>query len=633
VHYNDLVENASAFNEELEVNVELKDLIKEAITMNTDARIEIGEDHDETYKYLPKGQALEVGMIDFLLENGEDVQSLFVKRNNNCVKLIQFPFDQELKRKTVVRNNATNPDTVRVYVKGAPEEVIPLCTMTVDVDVRRCEFEQGDQADILQLISDEIAAKGHKPLSYAFKEIDKGRLQSLMDRNAAERDEDDSFRREFESELYYLGTFGLEDRIRPEIDEPINLIKYGHTDTAAETPTQVNVRLVSGDHLETCKAIALRTGIVKGENELKMESTAMTGTEFREAIGPYQKLYDRETGITSISFENPEQFKSVKRRVKVISRATPEDKFVLIRGIQQQGGLIGMAGDSIADAEVLRQADVGLCMGKGCDVAKDHADLVILDNDFASVRRSILWGRAMFDNVRKFLQFQLTLNVSLLSIVFISGATLGTIPFNVIQLLWMNLIMDILAAISLGTEPITEKSEISVTNRETRISRAAKIFLPGMWRNIIVQAAYQIVVLLTLNYVGAFIFFDEPYNLITTPVRKPNAEPTDKMVINTMIFTTFFLMNMVNQINSRVVNDNEVNVFKTLFNNYIFWLVFLIEMAVTHGMLFLGQTKFGTAVLGVTKLTMVQYIVCWALALLALPLAVLAKKAIPITPF
>lgn len=130
-----------------------------------------------------------------------------------------------------------------------------------------------------------------------------------------------------------MGTFGLEDRIRPEIDEPINLIKYGHTDTAAETSTQVNVRLVSGDHLETCKAIALRTGIVKNLNELKMESTAMTGAQFREAIGPYQTSIDPETGATIIDFENADQFKAVKRRVRVIARATPEDKFLLIRGI------------------------------------------------------------------------------------------------------------------------------------------------------------------------------------------------------------------------------------------------------------------------------------------------------------
>lgn len=104
--------------------------------MNTDARIEIGEDHDETYKYLAKGQAIEVGMIDFLLENDEDVHSLFVKRNITYGKIIQFPFDQALKRKTVVRNHSMNPNTVRVYVKGAPETVIGLCNSTVEtVDV------------------------------------------------------------------------------------------------------------------------------------------------------------------------------------------------------------------------------------------------------------------------------------------------------------------------------------------------------------------------------------------------------------------------------------------------------------------------------------------------------------------
>lgn len=486
--------------------------------MNTDARIEIGEDEENNYQYLAKGQAAEVGMIDFLLENGEDVQSLFVKRNVNCVKLIQFPFDPVLKRKTVVRNNATSSETVRIYVKGAPEEVIPLCNATVDDSIMRVDFRKEDQDRVLGLINDQIAGKGHKPLSYAFKEIEKAQLHSLMSSVGGDKDEDEAYRREFESDLFYLGTFGLEDPLRPEINIPINLIKFGHTDTAAETNTQANVRMISGDHLETCKNVAVKAGIVK-HNELNMENTALTGAEFRAAIGPFNKYFDKEAGTWSVTFESPDLFKSVKKRVKIIARATPEDKFVLIRGIQQQGGLIGMAGDSIADSEVLKLADVGLCMGTGCDVAKDNADLVITDNNFYSIRRSILWGRAMFDNVRKFLQFQLTINFSVVTIVFISGATLGRIPFNVIQLLWINLIMDILAAISLGTEPITEKSNVSVNNRETRISRAAKIFIPGMWRNIIVQAVYQVVVVLSLMYFGTLMFFDEPYNLITEPTR------------------------------------------------------------------------------------------------------------------
>jgi P-type E1-E2 ATPase len=97
-------------------------------------------------------------------------------------------------------------------------------------------------------------------------------------------------------------------------------------------------------------------------------------------------------------------------------------------------------------------------MGSGCDVAKDNSDLIILDNNFYSIQRSIKWGRAMFENVRKFLQFQMTINISLVTVTFISGLTLGSVPLNVIQLLWMNLIMDILAAISLGTEPISKNS-------------------------------------------------------------------------------------------------------------------------------------------------------------------------------
>lgn len=195
----------------------------------------------------------------------------------------------------------------------------------------------------------------------------------------------------------------------------------------------------------------------------------------------------------------------------------------------------------------------------------------------------------------------------------------------------MNLIMDILAAISLGTEPITEKPNISPINKETRISRAAKIFTPGMWRNIVVQAAYQIVIVLCLMYFGTFMFFDESYNLVTTPLRKDD-KPTSKMKMDTMIFTTYFLMNMFNQINCRVVDDKEINVFATLFNNAIFWVVLAAELAVTHLMLGLGHTNFGTAVLGVTTLSPVQYILCWVLAALTLPLFILSKS-ISMQPF
>lgn len=125
-----------------------------------------------------------------------------------------------------------------------------------------------------------------------------------------------------------------------------------------------------------------------------------------------------------------------------------------------------MAGDSISDAEALKKANVGLCMGSGCDVAKDNSDLVILDDDFRSIYTAIKWGRAIFDNVRKFLQFQMTVNISIVFVTIIGGLFLGHTPLNVIQMLWINLIMDSLGAIAIGTEPYKKDlNTVSVENK------------------------------------------------------------------------------------------------------------------------------------------------------------------------
>jgi Ca2+-transporting ATPase len=187
----------------------------------------------------------------------------------------------------------------------------------------------------------------------------------------------------------------------------------------------------------------------------------------------------------------------VKKRLKIIARSTAEDKFLLVAGIKQKGGLVGMTGDSIADADALKKADVGLCMGSGCDVAKDNSDLVILDNNFVSIYKSIKWGRAIFDNVRKFIQFQLTVNIVVVFITLLGGMTIGHIPLNVVQMLWINLIMDVLGAIAIGTEPYKKSQE-----KSNRISRRDKIILAEVWRQVLVQSLYQILVMMFLMYAG-----------------------------------------------------------------------------------------------------------------------------------
>lgn len=219
--------------------------------------------------------------------------------------------------------------------------------------------------------------------------------------------------------------------------------------------------MISGDHIDTCKAVALQAGIIK-EDEMRSNEIAMTGDQFREAIGPYDaNIWDPINQEFKVEFTDRKRFDDVKKRLKIIARATVEDKFILISGIKQKGGLIGMTGDSIADADALRKADVGLCMGSGCDVAKDNSDLVILDNNFISIYKSVQWGRTIFENVRKFLQFQLTINIVICTITIIGGATIGHKPLNVIQMLWTNLIMDILGAIAIGTEPFQQAKSSS----------------------------------------------------------------------------------------------------------------------------------------------------------------------------
>lgn len=291
-----------------------------------------------------------------------------------------------------------------------------------------------------------------------------------------------------------------------------------------------------------------------------------------------------------------------------------------------------MAGDSIADAEALKKADVGMCMGTGCDVAKDNSDLVILDNDFYSIQRAIRWGRSIFENVRKFMVFQMTVNISLLTVTFLGGATLGHLPLNVIQMLWVNLIMDILAAIALGTEPYDKYEDTGKANKSNRVSRREKIMTQEMWRQILVQSAFQITVITIYMYFGNLIFFDG-FNLVSTPLWDNKGNATNRLKLDTLIFHTFVTMTLVNQINARVINPNDLNVFTMkLFNNKWFWIVFGFELFVQQGFLFLGAGTLTKKIVGTYYLEPVYQIICWTVAFLGIAVGIGAKK-IPLQHF
>ena len=184
---NDFKNYPAFFKNRVNLQQELKELITEAIVSNTDVRV---EPNDELLILEPFGQEIEVGMIQFLIDNGEDIQNLFISRNRLMEKIVQLPFCQTRKRMIVVRKVANDPTQARVYIKGAPEYVIPICTETIDEDMQQIELGEDDNYRILEdVVSGGMARHGYKTLSYAYKQIPLDDLQTLMEQYHIESEE------------------------------------------------------------------------------------------------------------------------------------------------------------------------------------------------------------------------------------------------------------------------------------------------------------------------------------------------------------------------------------------------------------------------------------------------------------
>lgn len=243
----------------------------------------------------------------------------------------------------------------------------------------------------------------------------------------------------------------------------------------------------------------------------------MTGKEFREAIDGKVRLEETEELV-----ENPitntlekkkkskavcdinkmSEFRIIEKKLKVMARSQPDDKFLLVDGLIRIGRTVAVTGDGTNDAPALNRSDVGFAMGiTGTDVAKNACDIQLLDDNFCSILTAVRYGRNIYDNVRKFLQFQLTVNVVAMFIVFAGACIFSEPPLTATQMLWVNIIMDTFAALALATEPPSD----TVLDR-LPATKADMICNPVMWRNIIGQAILQIIVLLTLLFKGNDIF-------------------------------------------------------------------------------------------------------------------------------
>ncbi|CAI5536763.1 unnamed protein product [Closterium sp. Naga37s-1] len=232
------------------------------------------------------------------------------------------------------------------------------------------------------------------------------------------------------------------------------------------------VRMVTGDSVETATAIATECGI------LTAGGTVMDGATFRA-------IHENDLPATV-------------DRLQVLARASPTDKLQLVRALKEMGHVVAVTGDGTNDAPALHEADIGLAMGQcGTEVAKESADIIILDDNFASIVRTVVWGRSVFANIQRFLQFQITVNCVALTLNFISAVVTGDAPLTAVQMLWVDLIQDTLGALALATEPPSDK-----LLEQPPVGRSQELVSAAMWRNIIGQTVYQLSLLCVLWFKG-----------------------------------------------------------------------------------------------------------------------------------
>lgn len=326
--------------------------------------------------------------------------------------------------------SAAELENVTVY-KGAPERLLGKATKYINQNGQVLSIDK----DKLNAKIDSLADKAMRVLSFAYSE-------SELIEDALPDD------------LVIVGFVGIRDDVRPEAKQAIKEVQNAG----------VQVVMITGDRKETAVAIAKDSGLIKSDDEL-----AFTSEELN-------KMTDDE-------------IKAVITKIRVIARALPTDKSRMVRIAQELNLVCGMTGDGVNDAPALKRADVGFAMGSGTDVAKEAGSIVILDDNFKSIENAILYGRTIYNNILKFIKFQLTINVAAVAVSAISPFFGVEEPLKITHILWINLVMDGLGALALGAEPALKKymSEKPKSRTQSLVNKnmMSQVLCAGAWLGVI----------------------------------------------------------------------------------------------------------------------------------------------------
>ncbi|KAL8542199.1 hypothetical protein ACS0TY_003168 [Phlomoides rotata] len=482
-------------------------VLMEALFLNTGAEVVKGKDG----KTEILGSPTETALLEFglLFQRDFDAQ----RKESKIIKV--EPFNSVKKKMSVLV--ALPGGSIRAFVKGASEIILAMCDKVVQKDGESVPISEEQRKNITKAING-FASEALRTLCLAFKDMEKTSDESIPDDNYT-----------------LIAVVGIKDPLRPGVKEAVQ------TCLAAG----IVVRMVTGDNINTAKAIAKECGI------LTQDGIAIEGSDFRD--------------------KTAQEMREIIPKLQVMARSLPLDKHKLVTMLRKDyKEVVAVTGDGTNDAPALHEADIGLAMGiAGTEVAKESADVVIMDDNFATILNVAKWGRSVYINIQKFVQFQLTVNIVALMTNFISACVSGSAPLTAVQLLWVNMIMDTLGALALATEPPHDG-----LMKQPPVGRHVNIITKVMWRNIIGQSMYQLLVLGVLKFDGKQLL----------DLNGPDSDAT----LKTLIFNTFVFCQVFNEINSR--DMEKINIFRGIFSSWIFIVIMVSTVSFQVVMVeFLGK--------------------------------------------
>lgn len=425
----------------------------------------------------------------------------------NVKKLKSVPFDSTKKYSSTILN-LDNPTN---YIKGAPEKLLPLCTTYLSIDGNKKTLVSTDaiMTDIKNKTSNGIRA-------------------ILLAYN-------DNYHYEELNRLTLIAILYLKDEVRKEAIDGIELVKNAGIQTV----------MITGDSKETALSVAKEINLITSEDDIAITSKELEGL-------------------------SDEEVKKILPNLRVVARSLPQDKSRLVRISEELGLVTGMTGDGVNDAPALKKADVGFAMGSGSEVCKEASDIVILDDNFLSITKAILFGRTIFKSIRKFIIFQLTINLCAVSLSIV-GPFIGVeTPVTIVQMLWINMIMDTLAGIAFSYEPPLKSYmyEKPKKKKEAIINKYmyGEILFTGIYSSLLC------LIFLTSNSLKSLYRYD----------------PNDKYFM-TAFFALFIFMGIFNSFNARTTR---INILSNITKNKAFLIVTLIIIIVQLYLIYYGGELF-----------------------------------------